>query len=76
MEAVQWMAAQAPEPPCLQSCSLGQLVEDLLAEHFFTPVLQDLHIRRLHGKLHQVIIITFITIIIGALSATFNLSSC
>ncbi|XP_025107552.1 germinal-center associated nuclear protein-like [Pomacea canaliculata] len=53
MEAVQWMAAQAPEPPCLQSCSLGQLVEDLLAEHFFTPVLQDLHIRRLHGKLHQ-----------------------
>ena len=53
-EAVKFLASKVPEPPDLRRQPLGDLVEDVLAQHFFTPVLQDLKRRQQLGKLHPV----------------------
>ena len=53
-EAVKFLASKVPEPPDLRRQPLGDLVEDVLTQHFFTPVLQDLKRRQQLGKLHQV----------------------
>ncbi|XP_070193610.1 germinal-center associated nuclear protein-like isoform X2 [Littorina saxatilis] len=53
MEAVKFLGSKMPEPPDLRCQRLGDLVEDTLTQHFFTPVLQDLRLRQQRDKLHQ-----------------------
>ncbi|KAL8566161.1 hypothetical protein ACOMHN_041316 [Nucella lapillus] len=52
-EAVKFLASKLPEPPNLRRERLGDVVEDMLTQHFFTPVLQDLKARLNLDKLHQ-----------------------
>lgn len=52
-EAVRWLASRVPQPLQLKRAQLGDLVEDMMAQHFFTPILQDQRTRRQMGKLHQ-----------------------
>jgi hypothetical protein len=72
-EAVSVLASNLPEPPRLKGERLADLMESMMTQHFFTPVLQDLRLRQMRDKLHQVphLLICSFYRIIGKKSSVF-----
>ncbi|XP_041348525.1 germinal-center associated nuclear protein-like isoform X1 [Gigantopelta aegis] len=52
-KGLQWLASMLPSAPPLLCQPVKEYVEDFLLEEYFTPVLQNLKLRKFHRLLHQ-----------------------
>ena len=54
IKCVKWLAERTPEQPELTSCAIREFIDDVLNQHYFSSVYQDLAGRRKNGHLDQV----------------------